>query len=280
MHRILCENQRPRMDAGPMLQRILREDEPLLRTFVACTPSPLLERSILGSGLQHLRRAIVAVTNERMILIGVHRDLSPRGTVSQISWGDVKSARVGVLRRTVVLRFRNGTRQRFSDLSFEAAGAMRELLPPLVSSGKMTAAKEREPLCAGCLRVLRPGATLCPNCRAPMKRRSHAARLAWWSAGGGYHYLGFRQMALLAGLVDFLFFVAFLLSGIAALQRHGLSGAIALLCTTVLFIEWKAVIVAHTTSLANEITLDVASSRDGSETIFDVIDDALQWMSH
>jgi len=141
----------------------------------------------------------------------------------------------------------------------------------------MTAAKEREPLCAGCLQPLRPNAPNCPNCHAPMKRRSHATRLAWWSAGGGYHYLGFRQMALLAGLIDFCFFAAFLLSAIEAMQRHGLAGATALLCTTVLFIEWKATIVAHTASLAKETIIDVRRDRDGSDTIFDVIEDALQW---
>ena len=266
------------MDADCILQRVLRPDEQLLRTFIACSPSPFLERTILGSGLQHLRRAIVAVTSERMVLVAVTRDLTPRGAISQIAWGDVKSVRVGVLRRTAVLTFRNGNRQRFSDLTFSDAHALRETLPPLAGQGQVTAAKEREPLCAECLKPLRPGAPSCPNCHTPMRQRSHAAKLAWWSAGGGYHYLGFRQMALLAGLVDFCFFAAFLLSAIAAMQRHGLAGATALLCTTVLFIEWKATIVAHTASLANETTIDVRRPRDGSDTIFDVIDDALQWM--
>lgn len=265
------------MDADALLRRVLHSDERLLRTFVACSPSPLLERTLLGSGLQHLRLAVVAVTNERMILIGVHRDLAPRGAISQISWGDVKAVRVGVLRRTVSVTFRNGKRQRFSDLTFGAAHALRELLPRLAGNGQMTAAKEREPLCFECLRVLRPGATACPNCHSPMRRRSHAARLAWWSAGGGYHYLGYRQMALLAGLVDFVFVAVFLVAGAVALQHHGLGGAITFLCTTILFIEWKAAIVAHTGSLAREMSLD-RRPRDGEETIFDVIDDALQWL--
>ncbi|HEX7421298.1 MAG TPA: hypothetical protein VF505_15520, partial [Thermoanaerobaculia bacterium] len=79
------------MDADSLLQRVLRPDEQLLRTFISCSPAPFLERTLLGSGLQHLRRAIVAVTNERVILIAVTRDLTPRGAVSQIAWGDVKS---------------------------------------------------------------------------------------------------------------------------------------------------------------------------------------------
>ena len=266
------------MDADSLLQRVLRPDEQLLRTFVACSPSPFLERTLLGSGLQHLRRAFIAVTNERIVMVAVNRDLTPRGAISQIALGDVKSVRVGLLRRTVVLTFRNGNRQRISDLTFSDAQALRELLPPLAGRGRMTAAKEREPLCAECLKPLRPGVPSCPNCRTPMKRGSHAAKLAWWSAGGGYHYLGFRQMALLAGIVDFCFIAAFLLSGIAAMQRHGLAGATALLCTTVLFIEWKAAIVAHTASLANEMTIDAQRRREGEDTIFDVIDDALQWL--
>ena len=266
------------MDADSLLQRVLRPGEELLRTFIACSPSPFLERTILGSGLQHLRRASVSVTNERIVLIAVNRDLTPRGAISQIALGNVKSVNIGVLRRTVVLIFRNGTRQRFSDLTFSDAQALRDLLPPLAGRGQMTAAKEREPLCAECLKPLRPGVPSCPNCRTPMKRRSHAAKLAWWSAGGGYHYLGFRQMALLAGLIDFCFFAAFLLSAVAAIQPHGLAGATALLCTTILFIEWKATIVAHTASLANETTVDPRRPRNGDDTIFDVIDDALQWL--
>lgn len=259
------------------LDRILRHDERLLRTFVACSPSPLIERALLGSGLEHLRRVIVAVTNERIVLVAVNRDLTPRGAVSQISWGDVKSAKIGPLRRTMLLTFRNGAKQRFSDLSFAAANALRTIVPPLVGHGPMSAAKEREPLCAACLKVLRPAAPSCPNCHMPMKRRDHATGLAWWSAGSGYHYLGFRQMALLAGLTDFVFFAAFMLSGVAATQYHGLTGSIAPLCTTILFIEWKAIIVAHTASLANETTIDIRT-RDQNDTIFDVIEDALQWL--
>ncbi len=266
------------MDAELLLQRVLHSDEHLLRTFVACSPSPLAERSILGSGLQHLRRAVVAVTYERMILIAVHRDLTPRGAISQISFGDVREIRVRAWRRTVVIVFRNGTRQRFSDLTFGAVQALGELLPPLAGRGQMTAAKAREPLCAGCLRVIRQGAPACPYCHAPMKRRRHAARLAWWSAGGGYHYLGFRQMALLTGLIDFFFFAALLLAGLATLRHLHLDAAIALLCTIVLFIEWKAAVVHHTASLAEEMTLDLDRKHDGNDTIFDVIDDALRWL--
>lgn len=264
------------MDAHSVLQRVLRHGEQPLRTFVACSPSRFLERTILGSGLQHLRRALIAITNERIVMVAVNRDLTPRGAISQIALGNVQSVRVGLLRRTVVLTFRNGNRQRISDLTFSDAQALRELLPPLAGRGQMTAAKEREPLCAECLKPLRPGVPSCPNCRTPMKRSSHAAKLAWWSAGGGYHYLGFRQMALLAGIIDFCFVAAFLIFGVGAMQRHGLSGSIALLCTTVLFIEWKVAIVAHTASLANEMTIDVRRVRDeADDTIFDLIDDAL-----
>lgn len=61
------------------------------------------------------------------------------------------------------------------------------------------------------------------------------------------------------------------------MQKHGLTGAIAMLSTTVLFIEWKVAIVAHTASLANEITIDAKRVRDeADDTIFDLIDDALQ----
>jgi hypothetical protein len=266
-------------DIDPLLERLMREDERVLRTFVACTPSPLLERAFLGSGLQHLRRCIVAVTSERIVQIAVHRDLTPRGAVSQISWGDVRSFHVAPIRRALVIRFRNGKTQRFSDLSFADAHALRDLLPPLIGHGQMTSSKARESLCAACLTPLRPGSPACPRCHAPMKRRSHAAKLAWWSAGGGYHYLGFPQMALLAGIIDFVFFAALLLSLVSALHRNGLDAAIIVVCITIVFIEWKALIVAHTASLASETTLDRVRRRDGEETLFDVLGDAVKWVS-
>ena len=266
----------PALDA--VQQRILRDGETTLRTFVACSPAPLFERAVLGSGLEHLRRAFVIVTNERMILIGVHRDLTPRGAISQISWGDVRSCTIAQVRRTLILRFRNGSKLRFSDLSFADAHALRDLLPRLSGHGQMTSTKEREPLCAACLAPLRPASPSCPNCQAPMKRRGHAVKLAWWSAGGGYHYLGFPQMALLAGIVELVFIAAFVLTLTAVLQWQGIAAAIAVVCLTIVFLEWKAVIAAHTASLANETTLDV-NRREGEDNLFDVLEDAMRWLS-
>lgn len=258
--------------------RLLRDGEQLIRTFIASSPTSLLERAILGSGVQHLRRCIVALTTVRIVQIAVNRDLTPRGALSQISWGDVKSFQLASLRRTLTITFRNGNRQRFSDLAFADVQVLRELLPDLVGRGMPTAVKEREALCAACLTSLRPASGECPNCHAPMKRRAHAVRLAWWSAGGGYHYLGFPQMAVLAGMIEIFFFAAFLLALATSFQRHGLIGAIGVLSTTVLFIEWKAMIVAHTASLASEITLDASRRPDGEETLFDVIEDAMRWI--
>ncbi len=240
------------------LEDVVRDDETLLRSFICCSPSPLLERTLLGSGVQHLRLAIAGITTKRIILIGINRDQTFRGCVSQIAWGDVKSATIATVRRSMVLTFRNGTKQRFSDLTFADAKELREIVPPLVGQGPMSASKERERLCGACLNVLRPGSASCPNCHAPMKRRDRATRLASWSSPAGYFYLGFTPMALLAGLMDVIFFAAFLLSGYAALQRH-LFGTTALLCVTVLFLEWKALVIAHTTSLANETALDFDS---------------------
>ncbi|MGZ5493438.1 MAG: hypothetical protein ACXW3E_08150 [Thermoanaerobaculia bacterium] len=267
-----------RPDIDPLLQRLLHESESLLRTFVACSPAPLLERSILGSGLQHLRRCIVAVTTGRIVMIAVHLDLTPRGALSQISWGDVKSFSIGSIRRTLVLQFRNGRRQRFTDLTFADVQALRDMLPPLIGHGPMTAAKERESLCARCLATLRPGSPVCTKCQAPRKSRSHAAKLAWWSAGGGYHYLGFTRMAVLTGLVELCFLAVFVVAAVAAFQRNGLSGAIAFVCLTILFLEWKTIVVAHTASLANETTIDLEQRRPENETLFDIMDDSVRWI--
>jgi hypothetical protein len=111
-----------------------------------------------------------------------------------------------------------------------------------------------------------------------MKSRSHAAKLAWWSAGGGYHYLGFTRMAVLTGLVELCFFAVFVVAAAAAFQRNGLSGAIAFVCLTILFLEWKMIVVAHTASLANETTIDLEQRRPENETLFDIMDDSVRWI--
>ncbi|HEX9161154.1 MAG TPA: hypothetical protein VF980_05545 [Thermoanaerobaculia bacterium] len=265
-------------DLEQFLRRVMRDGEHSLRTFVACSPSSVLERAILGSGIQHLRRCIVAITTERLIQIAVHRDLSPRGALSQIWWGDVKSFRVSMIRRTLVLTFRSGRTQRFTDLAFGDAQAIHDLIAPLAGRGQTTVNKGRESLCALCMTQLRPGSPACPNCHAPMRRRGHAIKLAWWSAGGGYHYLGFPHLAVLAGMIEIGFYAVFAFAIVAALQRHGLMGAIVAVCTTVLFVEWKAAVISHTASLANEATLDLRPRHDGDETLVEILEDAMQWM--
>jgi hypothetical protein len=270
----------PRMlaDIAPLLDRLRRDGEELLHTFVACSPASLGERIVLGSGVQHLRLGVIAVTTQRLVFIAVTRHLRPRGSVSQIWWGDVKSVRVSTIRRTVVITFRNGRTQRLTDLAFGDASKLATILRDLPGTGLPTSAKEREPLCAACLAPLRPNVTSCANCHMRMKRRGHATKLAWWSAGGGYHYLGFPHMAMLAGMIEIAFLGIFVFALAHAITSHGLAGSIAAICTLIVFIEWKALVVSHTASLANELIVDATPPRDGSETLLEVIDDAMQWI--
>ncbi|HEV8658710.1 MAG TPA: hypothetical protein VGS96_08775 [Thermoanaerobaculia bacterium] len=237
----------------PILQRLIQGEEEVRGLVVACSPSPLLERALLGSGVQHLRRCIVAVTSHRIVQIAVNRDLTLRDAVSQILYGDVRSVRFGRLRRTMTVIFRNGRKQRFTDLTFADIELLREIVPPLIGSSHPTPAKGREWLCGSCLAVLRRGSPFCPNCHTPMKRRDQAVKLAWWWPGGGYGYLGFPEMATLTAIVEAGLVVLFLIALASAMR---FDSALAVVWLTIIFCHWKAAVAAHAGSLAWETQLD------------------------
>ncbi|HSP17743.1 MAG TPA: PH domain-containing protein [Thermoanaerobaculia bacterium] len=261
----------------PILSRMLGEREEVLRVFLACSPSPLLERMSLGSGLQHLRRCIVAVTSDRIVLVAVARDLKPRDSVSQISFGDVASFTFHVVRRTMTIHFRRGTKQRFSDLSLTDVQALRDLLPPLIQNRQPTPTKERESLCACCLAVLRRGSQVCPHCHAPMKRRDEAIRLSWWWPGGGYGYLGFPEMATLTAIVESGIAVLFVLAAMAMTGVHRMVAATAIVALTILFLEWKSAVAAHAARLTEETIFDRDAEGDPRPTPADILLAAVRW---
>jgi hypothetical protein len=236
-----------------ILQRLIQGEEEVRGLVVACSPAPLLERALLGSGVQHLRRCIVAVTTNRIVMIAVNRDLSLRDAVSQISYGDIRSVRFGRVRRTMTLTFRNRKKQRFTDLTFADVDLLRKIVPPLIGRGLPTPAKGREWLCGSCLAILRRGSPFCPNCHAPMKRRDQAVKLAWWWPGGGYGYLGFPEMATLTAIVEAGLVVLFLLAVGSALR---FDSALAVVWLTIIICHWKAAVAAHAGSLAWETQLD------------------------
>ena len=252
----------------PILQRLMQGEEQLRGVVVACSPSPLLERTLLGSGAQHLRRCIVAVTTERIVQIAVHRDLTLRDAVSQIFFGDVRSARFGRLRRTMTIVFRNGKKQRFTDMTFADMQELRGMMPLLIGHGQATPAKGRQWLCGSCLAALRRGSPFCPNCHTPMKRRDQAVKLAWWWPGGGYGYLGFPQMATLAAIVESGLFILLLIALASALRFHN---ALAVVWLTIIFCQWKAAVAAHAGSLAWETQIDRDTAGRARPTPADLI---------
>ncbi|HEY3055888.1 MAG TPA: hypothetical protein VGK31_08160 [Thermoanaerobaculia bacterium] len=231
----------------PILQRLIQGEEEVLGLVVACSPSPLLERALLGSGVQHLRRCTVAVTTDRIVLIAVHRDLTLRDAVSQISYGDVRSVRFGKLRRTMTIIFRNRKKQRFTDLTFADIELLQKIVPPLIGRGLPTPAKGRECLCGSCLAVLRRGSPFCPNCHAPMKRRDQAVKLA-------------------------CLLVLFLIALASAVR---FDSALAVVWLTIIFCLWKAAVAAHAGSLAWETQLDRDTEGRSRPTPADLIRTAM-----
>lgn len=242
--------------ADPFLSRMLRDHEEVVHVFLACSPAGPVERILLGSGLEHVRRCVVVLTSSRIIQIAVTRALELRDAISQIAWGDIASSSTNALLRTMTVRFRGGGVQRFSGIARADLHALRSLLPALAGIGHPTAAKGRETLCPCCLASLRRGSQVCPSCRSAMKRRDKAVRLSWTWPGGGYAYLGFPQMATLAAIVESGLVILFFLSVAAAIRPGGFLAAVAVVCITIAAVEWKAAVASHTASLSEETYLD------------------------
>jgi hypothetical protein len=204
----------------PFLQPILEPEEEILYVAESVTPYSLLEFFTTGWIITLLKRCLLVVTDRRLLHLPATPSLRPKGSVSEIRYGDVETLEVsGLIGKKLVVGYRGGKKESFALVRWEVPAKLSALLSRVNRNAAMTAESGRHFLCPRCARRLQPRISQCPACGQAFKDRRQATFWSLIAPGGGYFYTGHPILGLAdAGVEAFLFLLVLL--GIAS----GLSG--------------------------------------------------------
>jgi len=208
-----------------ILPRLLDPQETVLYVTRATAPLSTMEQLTLGWYGYVMYAVVLVLTNRRMLRMRVRGKSFGGWTwirgVMAVSWGEVAEAKVkGWLSRTLLLKYRNGKKERYWRLSSQAAKKMKLLLPALqaAGAGKTTAAQGIVSLCPDCCQVLQPRVYECGQCRLPFKDERTLLWRNYLLPGGGYLYTGWGVPGVLHAIVDCFIVVDIVLFSLYALR--------------------------------------------------------------
>ncbi len=188
---------------APLLSQVLEEGEAIRFVAPATTPFSILEFLTTGWIIQVVKRCLLVVTDRRILHLPTKSDFTPRGSVSQIRFVDLRQVKVAsFLSRKLSLSYRNGKKEDFGSLTGLAAKKLSALLPSQTGQGAATAAAGRHFICPRCTGALRTGAERCQECGLVFRDRKRALRYSLLFPGGGYFYTGHVLLGIVDALVE------------------------------------------------------------------------------
>ncbi|HEV8581004.1 MAG TPA: hypothetical protein VGX68_18215 [Thermoanaerobaculia bacterium] len=231
--------------ATPLLQPILETDEEILYAAESITPFSVLEWLTTGWIITTVKRSLLVVTNHRLLHLPVKPNLRPRGSVSEIRYGDASSLAVtGVLNKKLVVSYRDGRTEAFTIVRREPAAKLSALLPEISRSAAMSAEPGRHFLCPRCARRLQPAIEQCPACGQAFKNRRRAVFWSLIAPGGGYFYTGHPVLGLMDAGAETVLLIGLIFSIVSGLGGEADAWPVALIVGVVLAIE-KLLTIFH-----------------------------------
>jgi hypothetical protein len=203
---------------GGELQRFLEKDEAVLYVARALRPVSTVERWTFGLYIYAAAACVLVVTNRRILHLGLNTGAFGRwswaGNQRSVRLGDLADVKIkGVLTKRLVLKYRNGTREKYWGIRRQDGKKLSVLWAALLpaSMGENSAAQAMVQLCPDCVTPLTPGVYACRNCSLAFKSEGELRRRSILFPGGGYFYTGRPLFGLGDAVVE-----CFLL-GVAAL---------------------------------------------------------------
>jgi len=207
----------------PSLQPILEPGEEILYVAEGVSPFTVLEYLTTGWLITTLKRCLLVVTNYRILHTALKANQRPRGSFSEIRYGDVDSLEVsGALGKKLKVAYRDGKKEQFTLMG--KSGAKLAALLPQVSRGATPSAHStgRRFLCGRCAKPLQAEVYRCAACGQEFKNQSRARFWSLLAPGGGYFYTGHPVLGVLDAFTE-TFLIAILLFGIFGGDAESLS---------------------------------------------------------
>lgn len=244
------------------IRKILQPGEVVLYIVKVQVPLGTLEQLTMSWLMMGLVRAVLVVTDRRLLHINVSRSGEWRGAVRVLPWGALQRAKVGfgLLSRTLKLWYENGSKEQYTRISGGDGKKLKLLLPILLESAKQSpsSANGFEALCPDCTQILTSRTYTCPHCGLAFRDESTLLKRSLLIPGGGYFYCRLTGHGVLAALAELLIFAYLLLVlyatfGATGQDRVELSEGLAVIVIygIVLAIE-KVVMIYHCTRFVRE----------------------------
>ena len=195
--------------AAPMLAPVLEDGETVRFVTAASSPYSILELLTTGWVIANVKRCLLVVTDRRILHLPVKPSSEPRGSISQIRFGDLESAEVkGTLGKELRVRYRAGGKEKFQNLPAGAGKKLRQILESVeLAAAAPSPVGRRHYLCPGCREGLDGVESLaegsrCAVCGLEFKSRRRALLLSVLVPGGGYFYTGHPVLGLFDALTE------------------------------------------------------------------------------
>lgn len=191
----------------PALQPILEPGEEILVVAEGVSPFSTLEYLTTGWLITALKRCLLVITNYRILHTATKPNQHPRGSFSEIRYGDVESLEVkGALGKKLFVRYRDGKKEAFTLMG--KGGAKLAALLPQVSRGAAPSTQTgRRFLCPSCARPQQAEVYQCSACGQEFKNQSRARFWSLVAPGGGYFYTGHPILGILDAFAETILIV-------------------------------------------------------------------------
>lgn len=245
------KRQRDLLNRLPILNSLLRPGERVLLVTTCCSPTPLLEQLTMGWIVFYINRALLVVTDQRLLHFPATLRYGYRESIAQIDYQDCADIRVRG--RHLHVRYRNGKKERFLNLGKDRA-KLKDYFAQLETPRSQEAAPangKRRHLCPRCTSVLDEGEYQCGECRLTFKDIGTATRLSVLLPGGGYFYTGHWFLGLGDLFAEGVLLVLLIASLADAVAGEAGAWAVAIMLGVVLTLE-KLTTVYHARRFVRE----------------------------
>jgi len=231
------------------LGRFLRPGERVRLITTACSPFTVMEQLTTGYAIVYLKRAMLVVTNERILHVLTDGSLKYRDSIAEIRYEDCASMKQSF--SALKIRYKNGKDERFLYIPWAERRRLKDFLKTKTFEATGGGSAARTHLCPRCIKPLQHDVYECSACRLPFKSLDEGRRIALIYPGGGYFYTGHWFLGVGDALAE-LFLITLLIVSILGINE-GVEGAmeVSILFAVLLVIE-KAISLYHTNHFIRE----------------------------
>jgi len=182
------------------LQHVLEEGEEILLAAHGVSPFTVLEQFSTVGWIYAIKRCLIVLTSRRVLHFPDNYRGQPRDSMAQVRFQDIESFKG---KRNITLRYKNGTKEIFSQLG--NGRRFVQLLKGLVTTSSASSQHgARQYLCPRCVAPLAKDRYTCPRCRFEFKEPGRAKLYAIFLPGGAYFYTRHSWMGLVNTILELL----------------------------------------------------------------------------